>query len=427
MSAPLPYDATPSPEPELEPIEVENPALDRPLDEYEVPLVVPDHVRSLMGRMSKGKVYLMEESPAILHVDSEERVRRDPRIAALAERLDAQDPTSWLDAISAGAPSPIKPLALYLRSDLIQHLSTSKVFSWASSLGANVLGIEWLNDTTLQLIFPTPAATLLGLTLLSKAGFDPAEGDDPLLERAAHSVPISLLPLAEPDPVPSLEGQELLSTFTTDEGTEGGVRRKGRGKFGQSSGLYDLEPLVPAATDNGDGFKLAPGVDPHARIAVRYAVESDSDLRKEAKQSEWYKRHGRTAGKEVASSRRNVGGRGEEGLSFDGRGGSGEGREFARRLGRERNDPYGNRPSRGGGGRKTQDDLDRELENMAKRRVNGVEEDVDMDMELDETGRRRRGGGSGGGGRREDRRRGGNRKEDLDKELDDLFAARTTT
>ena len=48
------------------------------LDDY-VPTQepIPDHVQSLMGRMGKGKVYLLEESPAIILVDGQERVRGD--------------------------------------------------------------------------------------------------------------------------------------------------------------------------------------------------------------------------------------------------------------------------------------------------------------------------------------------------------------
>ncbi|WVQ62003.1 uncharacterized protein L199_000136 [Kwoniella botswanensis] len=421
----LPYDGTPpprEPEPEIEEIEVENPALDRPLDDYQP--AIPDHVQSLMGRMSKGKVYLMEESPGILHLDGQEKLKRDPRIAALAKRLNKQDPTSWLEAISDSAPSPIKPNALYVKSDLIQHLSTSKVFSWTSGLGAGVMGIEWLNDTTLHLIFPTAASALIGLTVLSKAGFDPAEGDDPLLERSAHSVPISLLPLAEPEPVPSLEGQELLSGPSTSV-EDDGIKRKGRGTFGKS-GAFDLEPLVKPEQTGLDEIKFAEGVNPHARITIRYAIEADSDLRKQAKQSQWYKKHGRHAGKETSSSRRNITNNdqdeGNGGFSFAGRG-SGEGRDFAKRIGRggrererERRAPYGERPDRRRGGR-TEEDLDKELENMARRRQTGeIDEDIDMDSQS--RSYEKRGGNS---------RRGPSRKEDLDRELDELFANRSTT
>ena len=80
MSDMLPYEGTPpatdsSAEPKVERMESDDP-LDRPLDEYKAE--VPDHVKSLMGRMSRGKVYLLEETPAILHVGGEERIRGDP-------------------------------------------------------------------------------------------------------------------------------------------------------------------------------------------------------------------------------------------------------------------------------------------------------------------------------------------------------------
>lgn len=88
----LPYEGTPPPE---EQIQVEPDALDRPLGEYTEPSAldrpldeynpahtssreVPEHVQSLMGRMSKGKVYLLEESPAVVVLDGGDRLRRDP-------------------------------------------------------------------------------------------------------------------------------------------------------------------------------------------------------------------------------------------------------------------------------------------------------------------------------------------------------------
>lgn len=85
----LPYDGTPPPD-EARPIEpdaldrpleeyTEPSALDRPLDDYRPPREeVPEHVQSLMGRMGKGRVYLLEESPAMVMMDDGERLRRDP-------------------------------------------------------------------------------------------------------------------------------------------------------------------------------------------------------------------------------------------------------------------------------------------------------------------------------------------------------------
>ena len=294
------------------------------------------------------------------------------------------------------------------------------------------IGIEWLNDTTLHLLFPTPASALLALTLLSKAGFDPSEGDDPVLERSAHTVPIHLLPQAELDPTDSQAGTELLGV-APDASSES--RRRGRGNFAGDSAEKSELPSV-AGAENQDGWRLADGVDPNARIAVRFAIEEDSELRREAKASDWYKRHGRKAGKEISTATRRFGR--EEAPSWEGRTDSetGEGRAFAKRLGaRERMDPYA-RPR--GRGTKTVDDLDKELEGFARRR-NGNEGDsgvegMQVDDEMNGTERRRE-------------RRPKRGVEDLDKgalslycycflatltlttmniELDDMFAARST-
>ncbi|RSH92969.1 hypothetical protein EHS25_008417 [Saitozyma podzolica] len=427
----LPYESTPPPEDPSTSGAGPGPAvaamdqpltddpLDRPLDDYRPP--VPDH----------GKVYLLEDSPAIIHVDAEAKIRGDPRIAALAEQLDEQDPTSWLEDVTRAAPSPVRSTALFVRSDLIKHLSTSKVFSWCTSLGASVMGIEWLNDTTLNLVFSTSADALLALSLLSKAGFDPSAGDDPLEERSAHSIPISLLPQAPLDPSESQAGAELLAP-SSGASEENGIRRKGRGNFSSGAGSrafgeMESERLAPVERENE--WNLAEGVDPHARITIRFATEADKKFRAQAKESQWYAKHGRQAGKEIASSSREFTRRraNDEPISWEGRG-SGEGSEFARRIGRERREQYPRRDDRDRNGNGNGKDLDLELERMARRRGAGAGEgeeggaeggmDVDMDMDVDRE-ERRYGARDRRGGQRE--RRG---KEDLDKELDDMFAAR---
>lgn len=87
-------------------MDVDHPMLDRALDDYnprqrrrsprEPSEPVPEHVQSLLGRMGKGKVYLMDESPGIIHHDGELRLSRDPVLRKLARELDKQDPTQWL-------------------------------------------------------------------------------------------------------------------------------------------------------------------------------------------------------------------------------------------------------------------------------------------------------------------------------------------
>jgi len=214
-----------------------------------------------------------------------------------------------------------------------------------------------------------------------------------------------------------------------------GIRRKGRGAFTDGeTGAFDLAPLVPVSKEGE--WNLAEGVDPNARVGVRFGLEGDMELRGSAKGSDWYRRNGRHAGKEVATGRRSLGDEREEGLSWKGASGSGEGRDFAKRLGRAVG-PYERREGRGDGRRggkgKTMEDLDKELEGIRAGPKEG-DEDVDMESSGRNGGRRR------GRGKAEDRG-----KDDLDKgqfvvlcvsddvltwssaELDDMFASRTTS
>ncbi|WVQ76998.1 hypothetical protein IAR50_006677 [Cryptococcus sp. DSM 104548] len=418
----LPYDATPPPQ-SPPPVPQDDPmggptGLDQALDDYAPP--VPSHVQDLMARMSRNKVYLAEESPAILHVDAvKERERRDPKVKGLMKMLEEQDPSAWLETYN-NEEVQIKDNALFLRSELIQHLSTSKLFSWASSLGATPLGIEWLNDTSLHVLFPTSAEALLALSLLSKTGFDPLDGDDPLTERSAHSFPIHLLPLASPKPIEA-------RSIPTASSEDGGVTRRGRGMFAGDG--------EQAASDIS--LELAPGVNPLARIGIRIAFQQDAELKGRRSTSQWYATYGQDAGKETVSQPRRVGRGRASDLKWEKEPLEGGGDDLLRRVGRERKpydrpEPRGDR--RGRGRPPTQDDLDRQLEDL--RSGGGGNMDIDGgeasaygtsfsapqgDGGVVRKGRGFRNGGGGRGGGRREREKPG--KEDLDKELEEMFAA----
>jgi len=274
--------------------------------------------------------------------------------------------------------------------------------------------------------------------MLAKAGFDPTEGDDPLLERAAHGIPASLLPQVDPKEEEKKqkkekkdgdedEDMETEEAETPAPAADDGIRRRGRGTFsegpissrepaGSAHGAFDLEPLAVPTIVHPEG------VDPNARVTVRYATEADHAQRRGARDSEWYARHGRGAGKEVARRAYSsaTGMYGREILDLKDRvGTSGEGRDFSRRIGRERANPYSRAP---GSARRTANDLDAELDRMAAARATGEDEfEYNGTFEEQRSGNwpgRRRGGR---GGRRER-----NNREDLDRELDEMFAARSS-
>ncbi|WVO24436.1 uncharacterized protein IAS62_005804 [Cryptococcus decagattii] len=407
----LPYDATPPPEDTLTSV------LDQPLEDYPT-REVPPHVQSLMSRMSSSKVYLVDESPAILHLDGQARLR---------------EPAAWLDGVARESGVGVKGNAVYLSSELIQHLSTSKIFSWATGLGAQPMGIEWINDTALHILFSSPRLAILALALLAKTGFalpSPHEqdtdeqGDDPLQERSAHPFPLSLLPRKPVGPAAEQGGEIETEAIT----------RRGRGQFT----LFNRP-----GNDNDDLLEtIEDGVNPLARIALRLALVDDMTVRQRGKESTWYKKHGFQAGKETLGGgvarrpfaprdRAERGARWEKGSLFGSVGeGEGAGEELAKRLGRERRKPY-DRPT--GSGRErglvTQEELDRELESLRSGTAHpsaegqmDIDDGQDMDSYPDLPRRKGRGfkstrnGGSRGKGRVG--------KDDLDRELDEMFANR---
>lgn len=203
-----------------------------------------------------------------------------------------------------------------------------------------------------MLVFHDGREAKVAISLLAKTGFDPYEpnNDDPLELRAAKPVPRRLLPLPENE---------------TGAADEGGKRHKGRSGLDPTDLLFNPKrDLVPVKKTEDEDLPV--GLREGARLDIRYAMESDVKARTAAKDSEWYKKHGRTAGKGInplsgsrhAPRRRRSASPGA---------GAGEGTRRPRR---------------------TQEDLDAELDAM---RSGTFAEDRGTDAGNDE-GRRRRGG-----------------------------------
>lgn len=218
------------------------------------------------------------------------------------------------------------------------------------------------------MVFHDAREAKVAISLLAKTGFDPYEpnNDDPLELRAAKSVPRRLLPLPE---------------------NEDGVKTTGKGRS-------DIDPtdllfnpkrdLVPVKKANDED--LPEGLREGARLDIRYAMESDVKARTAAKDSEWYKKHGRTAGK------------GANALSGSRHGPGSNGR---RRRSASPGSRHGDREDGGAGARRprrTQEDLDAELD--ALRDGSYVAPSRDSHQRADNNGRRQ---GGRGDGRRDNR------------------------
>ncbi|KAJ9121589.1 hypothetical protein QFC22_002208 [Naganishia vaughanmartiniae] len=244
----------------------------------------------------------------------------------------------------------------------------------------------------------------IAISLLAKTGFDPypPNRDDPLDLRAAKPVPRRLLPLPE--------AEVVSDPANSDEKKTRPAKSTG---LDPTDLLFDRKrDLVPVKKTNDED--LPEGLREGARLDIRYAMESDVKARTAAKDSQWYKKHGRAAGKGANAAR-------EQRHSPHGR------RRSASPGSRNNNGQSGDRRERGGSGRRpvrTQNDLDAELDAMRSGTYVEPATDVTMDT-TDEPNRERRQGGRGGGGRRE----GGNRREqrsqeDLDAELEAFLADR---
>jgi hypothetical protein len=159
--------------------------------------------------------------------------------------------------------------------------------------------------------------------------------------------------------------------------------------------LFDRKrDLVPVKKTNDED--LPEGLREGARLDIRYAMESDVKARTAAKDSQWYKKHGRAAGKGVNAAR-------EQRHTPYGR------RRSASPGSRNGNGQSSDRRERGSTGRRpvrTQNDLDAELDAMRSGTYAEPLTDVAMDL-ADEPSHERRQGGRGGGNRRD----GGNRRE----------------
>ncbi len=172
------------------------------------------------------------------------------------------------------------------------------------------VAVEWISDTRLVLLYNNPSSALDAINLLAKTGFHPFsgegttgppsptdllnessyellpeeaaqgdQGDDPLELRACHNVPFNLLPTIEADGTPTqidlLAGPEIID------------------------GLISSRPSKSKRGNDNDSDDVPEGLRPGARLDIRWAVEDDVKSKTKAKDSEWYRRYGRDAGKVV--------------------------------------------------------------------------------------------------------------------------------
>ncbi|KAI0035636.1 hypothetical protein K488DRAFT_39167, partial [Vararia minispora EC-137] len=194
-------------------------------------------VPSLADRISRHKVYLLSEplaSPRI-HGRLLQRKRKDENdeeetIELTPSELTEDDPT-------------LRHNALLFRGTPISHLTTNRIFAYATHFETRPLALEWINDTTCVLVFESNTEASAAFRLLQKAPGSVPDEDG--------LVPARTIPMA----------------------------------------VWPPEERINASLGKGEGLR--------GSIQVRWARMDDVKKRGARKESEFYRRHGRDAGKET--------------------------------------------------------------------------------------------------------------------------------
>ncbi|KAF5357708.1 hypothetical protein D9758_007531 [Tetrapyrgos nigripes] len=141
----------------------------------------------------------------------------------------------------------IRGNALLLTGSPVSHLPTSRIFAYATHFDAHPLGLEWVDDNTCVLVFESKAAAVTGLSCLSKSLEEEADLEGCV---SAKAIPVALWP---------------------------------------------PEERINKSLGKGEGLKGA--------LRIRWATHDDVKKKGAKRESEFYRKHGKMAGKETVNGR----------------------------------------------------------------------------------------------------------------------------
>ncbi|KAF8164852.1 hypothetical protein B0H34DRAFT_648482 [Crassisporium funariophilum] len=142
-----------------------------------------------------------------------------------------------------------RPNALLLTGTPISHLPTARIFAYATHFDAHPMGLEWVDDITCVLVFESTKSARSAFALLQKSAAEAPDMDEYV---AARPIPVALWP-----------ADERISQ-TLGVGKETGLK---------------------------------------GTIRMRWARGEDVKKKGAKRESEFYKKHGQTAGKELFNGR----------------------------------------------------------------------------------------------------------------------------
>ncbi|KAJ3561926.1 hypothetical protein NP233_g9891 [Leucocoprinus birnbaumii] len=156
-------------------------------------------------------------------------------------------PSSWNILSDSQLETGYRANAILLQGSPISQLSTARLFAYAKHFDTAPLGLEWVNDQTCIFVFESNSLARTAFTLIQKSSLEDPDADD--------------LVTAKPIPV----------------------------------ALWPAEARINQTLGKGEGLK---GV-----LKMRWARSGDVKKKGAKKESEFYKRHGIDAGKELYNGR----------------------------------------------------------------------------------------------------------------------------
>lgn len=188
------------------------------------PISTPDAGQpSLAGRIGQTKVYLISDT---LAKTGKRKYEEEEGPEDMDE--DVSDPS-------------LRDNAILLHGTPISHLPTDNIFAYATHFDAHPIGLEWIDDTTCILVFPSKSAARAGFRVLTKS-YSEEPSDEGFI--TSKPIPLHVWPAKE----------RLNNTLGMGEGLKGTIK-------------------------------------------MRWALTSDVKKRGANKESEFYKKYGRGAGK----------------------------------------------------------------------------------------------------------------------------------
>ncbi|GBE79185.1 hypothetical protein BKA93DRAFT_772595 [Sparassis latifolia] len=141
------------------------------------PTADPSHPQ-LADRIGNTKVYLLSET-------SGARVGK-------RKHGSEEEATNVEDDVSMGDGSPYRENAILFHGTPISHLPTSNIFAYATHFDAHPMALEWIDDTTCILVFPSkPSARLAHRRLAKSIAEEPSTQDGSV---TAKPFPVALWP-----------------------------------------------------------------------------------------------------------------------------------------------------------------------------------------------------------------------------------------